>query len=155
MSTLFDDLRTNPKLVSCFITAGIFALVVIWLIIAWRDDLALLAALIGTAIGWAMGMLLAPYPEEAKRFQRLSKGIAGFLTGYVVGKVDRVFDLLLDKSSGAPLILSTQLQRRFWLSLACLVVSAVTVFVARSYWQGIDDEEEDEEVSELEADDSE
>ena len=41
--------------------------------------MTLLGALVGTALGWAVGILLALYPEEQKRFQRLSKGIAGLL----------------------------------------------------------------------------
>jgi uncharacterized membrane protein YccC len=78
---LRDDLRVSPKLTTSFTTAAVFAICLVTLLAIWRDAMALLAALIGTAIGWAVGILLAPYPEEQKRFQRLSKGIAGFLTG--------------------------------------------------------------------------
>jgi hypothetical protein len=111
------------------------------ILIVWRDDIALVAALVGTALGWAAGILVAPYEGEEKRFRRISKGIAGFISGYAVAKIDRVFDLLLDKTSGTPAILDLRLQRTFWLSLGCFVVTALTVFVARTY--GYDEEFEE------------
>jgi hypothetical protein len=88
----------------------------------------------GTALGWAVGILLAPYPEEQKRFQRLSKGIAVFLGGYVAAKLDRVFDLLVDKTGGGPLIFNLRVVRSLSVGIACLLVASVTVFVARTYF---------------------
>lgn len=137
--SIFDELRTNLRLTSSFVAALIFFLTIVVILIAWRDDMALLAAVVGSALGWAAGILVAPYEGEGKRFRSISKGIAGFLTGYAIGKIDRVFDLLLDKTGGAPAILDMRLQRTFWLGLACFVVTALTVFVARTY---CDDEEE-------------
>src|SRR5437899_1585278 len=113
---LRNNLRVSLKLMTSFTTAAVFAICLVTLLVIWRDAMALLAALTGTASGWAVGILLAPYPEEQKRFQRLSKGIAGFLTGYVAAKIDRVFDLLMDKTGGVPLILNLRLVRS--LSLA-------------------------------------
>ena len=132
---LRDNLRVNLKLTTSFTTAAVFAICLIALLVIWRDAMALLAALIGTALGWAVGILLAPYPEEQKQFQRLSKGIAGFLSGYVAAKIDRVFDLLLDKSGGVPLILNLRVVRNLSVAVACLLVASVTVFVARAYLQ--------------------
>jgi|SRR5579884_2653673 len=133
---LRDNLRANLKLTMSFVTAGVFAIGLIILLVVWRDAMAWLSALIGTALGWAVGILLAPYEEEQKRFQRLSKGIAGFLSGYVAAKLDRVFDLLMDKSGGGPLIFNLKVVRSISMAVACLVVAAVVVFVARTYWQG-------------------
>lgn len=116
---LLDNLRASPKLTTSFATAAVFAICMIVLLVIWRDAMALLAALIGTGLGWAIGILLAPYPEERKRFQRLSKGIAGFLTGYVAAKIDRVFDLLTDKTSGVPLILNLRVVRSLSVGIAC------------------------------------
>jgi len=132
---LRDNLRVSLKLTTSFATATAFVICLVTLLVIWRDAMALLAALTGTAIGWAVGILLAPYPEEQKRFQRLSKGIAGFLTGYVAAKIDRVFDLLTDKTGGAPLILNLRLVRSLSIAVACLLVATVTVFVARTYFQ--------------------
>jgi hypothetical protein len=133
------NLHANLKLTTSFVTAALFAITLISLLIIWRDSIALLGALVGTAMGWATGILLAPYQEEEKRFQRLSKGIAGFLSGYVVGKIDRVFDLLIDKTTGRPIILDIRVLRILGMTLACLVVTGVTVFIARTYWQAIEE----------------
>jgi hypothetical protein len=132
---LRDNLRVSLKLITSFATAAVFAICIIVLLVIWRDAMALLAALIGTGLGWAVGILLAPYPEEQKRFQQLSKGIAGFFGGYVAAKMDRIFDLLLDKSGGVPLILNLRLVRNLSVTVACLLVASVTVFVARTYFQ--------------------
>jgi hypothetical protein len=139
---IFDELRGNLRLTVSFIAAVVFFVAIAGLLILWRDDIALLAAMVGAALGWATGILLAPYNVEEKRFRRLSKGIAGFLSGYAVGKIDRVVDLLFDKTGGPAAILSLRLQRTFWMSLASFVVTVVTVFVARTY--GVVTEEEDE-----------
>lgn len=136
---LRDTLRVNLKLTASLITAAAFAICLVTLLAIWRDAMALMAALIGTALGWSVGILLAPYPEEQKRFQRLSKGIAGFLGGYVAAKLDRVFDLLLDKTAGVPLILDVRVVRSLSVAVACLLVASLTVFVARTYWQGSED----------------
>ena len=133
---LRDNLRVSLKLTTSFITAALFAICLVTLLVIWRDSMVLLGALVGTALGWAVGILLAPYPEEQKRFQRLSKGIAGFLGGYVAAKLDRVFELLVDKTGGGPLILNLRVVRSLSVAIACLLVASVTVFVARTYWQG-------------------
>ena len=100
---LRDKLRVNLKLTMSFTTAAVFAICLVILLVIWRDSMILLGALVGTALGWAVGVLLAPYPQEQKHFHRLSKGVAGFLGGYVAAKLDRVFDLLMDKTGGGPL----------------------------------------------------
>jgi|SRR5215469_3912675 len=128
--------KLGLKLATSFTTAALFAVCLIALLMIWRDSMVLLGALVGTALGWGVGLLLAPYPEEEKRFQRLSKGIAGFLGGYVAAKIDRVFDLLMDKTGGGPLIFNLHVVRSLSVGIACLLVSSVTVFVARTYWQG-------------------
>ena len=132
---LRDSLRVSLKLTTSFTTAAVLAICLVTLLVIWRDAMAMLAALIGTALGWAVGILLAPYPEEEQKFQRLSKGIAGFLGGYVAAKLDRVFDLLMDKSGGLPLILNLRVVRNLSVAVACLLVASLTVFVARTYWQ--------------------
>jgi len=123
----------NSKVVTSFVTAGVLLIMVIILLLVWRDLNPLLGAIVGASLGWAAGILLAPYDEEKRRFERLSKNVAAFLGGYAVAKIDRVFDLLLDKSGGIPRVLDSSLQHAFWIALVCFIVTAVTVFVARTY----------------------
>jgi len=123
----------NSKIVTSFVTAGVLLIVVIILLLVWRDLNPLLGAIVGASLGWAGGILLALYDEEKRRFERLSKSVAAFLGGYAVGKNDRVFDLLLDKSGGMPRVLDSSLQHAFRIALVCFIVTAGTVFVARTY----------------------
>ncbi len=129
----------NWKLTMSFTCAFAWAVCAIGLLIAWRDGIAFLSALIGVALGWFAGILLAPYEEEQKRFDRLSKAVAGFIGGYMVEKADRIFDLAIDKTNGGPLILNPYFARSIWMAIGCFFVSGLTVFVARTYWQIYDD----------------
>jgi hypothetical protein len=53
----------------------------------------------GLAIGWIIGMLASPEPKEADRFERFGKLIAGFLAGFVVSKVDLIWETLAKEPS--------------------------------------------------------
>jgi hypothetical protein len=134
---IYESAVENLKLTTSFVTTFVFAVTVVCVLVAWRDARVLVWALVGTALGWAVGILLAPYPEEQKRFQQLSKGIAGFVTGFVAGKLDRIFDLLVDKKEGDPVILHSRFVRGFGIALSCFLVTTITVFVARTYWEAV------------------
>ena len=133
--SVLNDLAGNPKLTTSFITAGAFGIATIVLLIFWRDGMAVLSALFGLAFGWMGGILLAPYKGEKEHFQKVSKGLVGFMTGFLAAKFDRVFDLLIENKSGSPLILNPYVVRRFGVGIICALVSCLTVFVARTYWQ--------------------
>ena len=129
----FRSLRQNFKLAASFGSAAVFVVILLGLLIYWRDGLALLVAVLGAVLGWAAGVLLAPYKPEETRFKAISKGIVGFLTGYVVGKIDCVFDLLVDRSGGQPILMSPRFIRTFLMALVCFLVATLWVFVARTY----------------------
>jgi hypothetical protein len=57
------------------------------LLICRRDSLALLVAVLGAILGWAVGVLLAPYKPEETRFKAILKANHRLLDGYVVGKI--------------------------------------------------------------------
>ena len=132
MSTL-RSLLQNFKLAASFGSAAAFVVILVGLLISWRDGLALLVAVLGAVLGWAAGVLLAPYKPEETRFKAICKGIVGFLTGYVVGKIDGVFDLLVDRSGGQPILMSPRFVRNLLMGLVCFLVATLWVFVARTY----------------------
>ena len=134
-----DIRRANLRLATSFTTAAAFAIAMAWLLIVWRGGVALLAALVGTALGWAAGILLAPYKEEESKFRRLSKIAAAFISGYAAGKIDRIFELLTDKTSGKPPILDPQVFRPILMAITAFVVTGITVFVARCYSRSSED----------------
>lgn len=126
----------NLKLTCSFgVSAGwyVTALFLVW---HWSSADLVLAMLFGTAAGWAAGVLLAPYEEEERRFKNISKVVSGIIGGYLLGKADRVYDLLTDKDkSGDTLILQNpMILRVIVLALGCFIVASLAVFVARTYW---------------------
>lgn len=127
---------SNWKITFSFIGAAGWFAIAVGLLIAWHNGTIALAALVGTALGWVAGILLAPYEEEARRFTVISKGISGIIGGYLLAKLDKVFELVTDSKSGTPLVLEAPFIRSVMMSLGCFLVAAIAVFVARTYWQG-------------------
>ena len=108
--------------------AGILLIVLIHL---W-DLLALLCAAFGLAAGWLAGILFAPYQSEQDRFREYVKLVSAFLTGYVVSKVDRLFELWFDPAHG-PLLLDSIIAYRILICLTSFLLAAVSTYVARKY----------------------
>lgn len=130
---IWDAVSDNWKLTCSFVATFIWALVAAGLLLVWWDAIATLGALVGIALGWCAGILLAPYADEEKRFQKLSKSVAGFVSGYLLAKSDRVFDLVTDKGAGGPLLLNPYFARVLWMGVGCMLMAGLTVFVARTY----------------------
>ena len=133
------DIFTNAKLFVSFSVATLLYAAVAGLLINWWDSYTLLSAVIGIVSGWIGGILLAPYESESKQFKGYSKAAGAFVTGFVVAKFDRVFDLLIDKDRGLQ-ILDPVVERRIWITVSCFLITAVVVFVARTYWQAVEEE---------------
>jgi hypothetical protein len=135
---IWDSASANWKLTASFVAASIWAIIAAALLIAWWDGVSTLSALVGIAVGWSAGILLAPYDNEEKRFQKLSKSVAGFVSGYLVAKSDRVFDLVVEKSGSGPLILNPYFARAIWMGVGCMIIAGLIVFVGRTYSQSVD-----------------
>ena len=133
LKRVWDFVSDNWKLTASFVAAFIWAVLAAVLLIAWWDGVSTLSALVGVAIGWSAGILLAPYDDEEKRFKKLSKSVAGFVSGYLVAKSDRVFDLVVEKGGSGPLILNPYFARAIWMGVGCMIVAGLIVFVARTY----------------------
>src|SRR5262245_29749662 len=59
---------------------------------AMRLNLWILIA--GGLIGWGVGMLMTPISDaEEKKFPEYAKLISTFVTGYLVAKIDKLFDV--------------------------------------------------------------
>jgi hypothetical protein len=140
----------NPKTVS-FATALLLLCVLVGLLWHWWDSYSVLAALTGAPIGWALGILLAPYPEEAKKFNRWSKGLFGFLGGVAFTKVSDAFATL--SASDESLLWNEPLIRRVLVAFATLLVTTIVVFVARSYPDYDEEAEEEEDEGPLNGED--
>ena len=135
---IWDSASGNWKLTTSFAVTSIWVIIAAALLFTWWDGVVTLSALVGVALGWFAGILLAPYDNEEKRFEKLSKSVAGFISGYLVAKSDRVFDLVVEKNASGPLILNPYFGRAIWMGVGCFVMAGLTVFVARTYAGAVD-----------------
>jgi hypothetical protein len=121
----------NWKLYASATAAAFFALIIGGLLYSIWDRYATLSAALGAAAGWWTGVVLAPYPEEEKKFQGWSKAFTGFLGGITVTKLDQAFNKLGDDKKSF-VFQEVFLGRCGMAALAFLTVS-VAVFVFRTY----------------------
>jgi len=103
------------------------------LIIHWEDDLGWLSAALGALVGWAAGILSAPYNRrESTQFRVYGKLASAFLTGFLLAKIDRVFDLGIDEKYG-PLILHERFARNLMVATSCFFIAMISTFIVRQY----------------------
>jgi hypothetical protein len=123
----------NWKLVATGISATI--LYVVLAAAAWQSVTALDARMLnlsvlvlGTAVGWLIGIFASPYhPEEKQRFSDIAKAVSLFVSGYLVGKVDRLINDLLESD----LVLQPLAGLRTLSFVATLFISMVVVYASR------------------------
>ncbi len=126
-------------LVACGAAALLYMLMLLFALFHQNGDLfslALLAGVLGAALGWVIGIGLSPYEaKERKSFSGIGKLIAGFLGGYGLSKLDPVLNRfgtaghgLTDATVKDALALGT-------LALSSTLVAAVLTYVTRQYWE--------------------
>lgn len=120
------------KLVGSFIFALLVGAILLWVLIARKDSLAWLATSLGLAAGWGTGILLAPYQSEQLRFKEYAKVLSAFLSGYLVSKLDRLFELWFNTEYG-PLALRPNFAFRMMAGITGFLLAAVSTYVARKY----------------------
>jgi drug/metabolite transporter (DMT)-like permease len=91
-----------------------------------------LFGLLGAAIGAVIGVLTSPYDTERGEFSEYAKVIAGFFTGFVISKFDRVFELLLQEDRRSVLLTTSVLTLVCYFA-ASLAVTLLLVFAYRRY----------------------
>jgi MFS family permease len=92
--------------------------------------LNLLIVALGLALGWLLGILLSPYSdEEGKKFTQYAKAFGVFVSGYLVGKIDKVVEEVLKPD----FILDSVHGFRGMAFLASAIIAIVITFVFRRY----------------------
>jgi hypothetical protein len=113
------------------------------LLVHWEDDLGWLSAALGALIGWAAGILSAPYnTRESTQFRVYGKVASAFITGFLVAKIDRIFDLGIDEKHG-PLILHERFARNLMVGACCFFIAMISTFIVRQYGAGEPEHERD------------
>ena len=123
----------NWKLWIGFGTAALWSLAAAALLWNWKDIDAVLAVVFAVPFGWAFGIILAPYPEELRKFQKWSSGIFGLFSGATLVKLYEWFDKLSD--SQRELLLQQAILRRLAIGVATFLITTIVVFIARNYAQ--------------------
>ncbi|MGA8569390.1 MAG: hypothetical protein WB580_16480 [Candidatus Binataceae bacterium] len=129
---MLESLRQNWKLAVSLFSSVVAAAVIVCLLIDWRNSTATLSALFGALVGWALGILLAPYEDEEKRFAQMSKAVFGFIAGFGAGKFDRILDLMRSMRGGS-LGGKEGSNMDLLLGACCFLLATITVFVFRTY----------------------
>ena len=90
----------------------------------------ILLCFFGGACGWLAGILASPYPNEVRDFSAYYKAVSAFVSGFILAKVDRVFELWTQDSHG---VISSVLFFRFLLFATTFAVAGGTIFSGRRF----------------------
>jgi len=97
-------------------------------------SLIFLSAAFGISIGWFLGMLATPYNVgEKQKLSEIGKIVYGFLTGYVLSKIEVLLNAIVPKGE-------VQIEERLWVFVVVAITAVLntfsTTYVNRSYWLG-------------------
>lgn len=88
--------------------------------------------MLGALVGWGIGILASPFNKtESTRFISLGQAISAFVSGYLISKLDRFFEVALYSKEG---MLHTDAWGRAGLFVASFLVMTLVVFMNRIYW---------------------
>jgi hypothetical protein len=91
-------------------------------------NLAILA--LGFSVGWIIGILISPYDtEESKRFSVFTKAVGVFASGYLVGKIDKLVERILNPD----FVLDSIHGFRIIAFLSATIVAMLVTFIYRWY----------------------
>jgi hypothetical protein len=132
-----NELSTGDK---TDIAAGVAVLVLIYGGLVWfaywhnggadREPLVL-CGLVAASAGWLAGILASPYnPEEQSAFGDMGKLIYGFVTGWVLGKVDPLLTHALAVDTG-----NYQHSLVYiGFGMTSFFIAAAFTYISRKYW---------------------
>ncbi|BAY21508.1 hypothetical protein NIES2100_12620 [Calothrix sp. NIES-2100] len=113
----------------------------------WPTDLLVeryilfLNGLFGSGIGWLIGILISPYSNNEKSsFKTYITAAQGFITGFLVSKIDKVFELVIQDLTNNAAAQQTILVRvSFFVTSGTFV--AIFTYITRNYWDGFEKSE--------------
>jgi len=92
----------------------------------------MLAGVVGGVLGWVAGILASPFSTEKDEFTSISKLVYGFVSGWLVNKIDALF-ASSDAAKGS-------LNELTWIFIgyiaASFLIAVAMTYIARSYWLG-------------------
>lgn len=86
--------------------------------------------LLGLVIGWGVGTLLSPFnPDEKENFSGMVKAISAFISGYILAKMDKFFEVIQSRD-----FFEEGTLERIILFLVAFFLSMIIVFINRTYF---------------------
>ena len=93
-------------------------------------NINLLVSCIGSILGWVTGVLISPYgADEERQFSNYTKIISAFISGYLVSKIDRIFEDIIKND----LYLQYLFLCRVFLFVSFFFLSILLVYMNRRY----------------------
>ena len=120
-----------------FAFAGLCVLGIIYAALAMKTpaemsprQLNLVILIAGALIGWVVGMLITPVsPKEQAVFSDAGKALSTFVAGYLVAKIDRLFDIAMKQNDNA----NGLFVGRLLMFVSMFALGVLATFVWRSY----------------------
>lgn len=135
--------RTNSiigdkvDVISANIVCLLFSGGLLWFALTYDKGMLLhilmISGISSAVLGWATGIAISPYSEdERSSFDHISKVVYGFISGYVVSKVDKQISKMFEITS------LQELDEKFLVIVAfcsaSFLLAVCTTYVSRSYW---------------------
>ncbi|MBR0656111.1 hypothetical protein [Plastoroseomonas arctica] len=124
--------------IACFVAVLLYGLMLLFALIHQGGALfsaALLAGILGAALGWVIGIGLSPYEaKERKSFSDLGKLVAGFLGGYGLSKLDPALSRLGSAGHGLADAVVKDALALAGVGSASMLIAAVLTYITRHYW---------------------
>jgi hypothetical protein len=120
-----------------FSFAGICVLGIIYAALAMKTpaelssrQLNLVILIAGALVGWVVGMLITPVsPKDPVVFSETGRALATFVAGYLVAKIDRIFDVAMKKDE----TVNGLFVGRLLMFVSTFALGVLATFVWRSY----------------------
>jgi hypothetical protein len=119
-----------------YVVGIIFYAVLIWFSQTYnggRDTAVIIfSTAIGSAFGWVIGLVATPYnQDESRRLSEIAKVTYGFITGYLLSKIDPI---LTDLFSRAIHDSTERIVAITGVGVVGFLVTFGVTFISRSYW---------------------
>jgi hypothetical protein len=93
-------------------------------------QLNLVILIAGGLVGWVIGMLITPVsPKDPVIFSETGRALATFVAGYLVAKIDRIFDSAVRKDENV----NALFLGRLLMFVSTFALGVLATFVWRSY----------------------
>jgi hypothetical protein len=123
--------------ISANIVCLLFSSGLLWFAYTYENGalfrILILFGISSAVVGWATGIALSPYnADEQSSFAGISKAVYGFISGYILSKIDKQINRLFEITTASDFDKKMIILAAFCVTTFFLAVC--TTYVSRSYW---------------------